>query len=117
MKLSRGLLSIAALCVCVFALSGVGRAQQSPRGITPEDYFSFEFISDPQISPDGKLIAYVLTKVDRAQNRRNSSIWMVATDASRAPCQVSLRNPLQGGIIAAEQLFSRPKARPAATRG
>src|SRR6185436_7168353 len=42
---------------------------------------------DPHISPDGKLIAYVLTKVDRAQNRRNSSIWMVAVDGSRAPWQ------------------------------
>jgi dipeptidyl aminopeptidase/acylaminoacyl peptidase len=60
---------------------------QPPRGITPEDYFAFEFISDPNISPDGKLVAYVVTKIDRAQNRRNSSIWMVATDGSRAPWQ------------------------------
>ncbi|HEX8897746.1 MAG TPA: DPP IV N-terminal domain-containing protein, partial [Chthoniobacterales bacterium] len=60
---------------------------QAPRGITPEDYFAFEFISDPNISPDGKLVAYVVTKIDRAQNRRNSSIWMVATDGSRAPWQ------------------------------
>jgi dipeptidyl aminopeptidase/acylaminoacyl peptidase len=62
------------------------RAQQL-RGITPEDYFAFEFIGDPNISPDGKLVAYVITKVDRAQNRRSSSIWMVATDGSRGPWQ------------------------------
>src|SRR5437588_2351927 len=60
---------------------------QTLRGITPEDYFAFEFASDPNISPDGKLVAYVVTKVDRAQNRRNSSIWMAATDGSRAPWQ------------------------------
>jgi dipeptidyl aminopeptidase/acylaminoacyl peptidase len=60
---------------------------QTPRGITPEDYFAFEFLSDPHISPDGKLVAYVVTKIDRAQNRRNSSIWMVAADGSRAPWQ------------------------------
>jgi len=68
-------------CSVSFALA------QSPRGITPEDYFAFEFISDPNISPDGKLVAYVVTKIDRAQNRRNSSIWMVATDGSRGPWQ------------------------------
>ncbi len=34
-----------------------GQAQQTPRGITPEDYFSFEFISDPNVSRDGKLVA------------------------------------------------------------
>src|SRR5205807_151962 len=44
-------------------------------------------ISDPNISPDGKLVAYVVTKIDRAQNRRNSSVWMSATDGSRAPGQ------------------------------
>ncbi len=57
------------------------------RGITPEDYFAFEFLSDPHISPDGKQIAYVVTKVDRAQNRRNSAIWMVKTEGAHAPWQ------------------------------
>ncbi|MDX6384348.1 MAG: hypothetical protein QOK48_1921 [Blastocatellia bacterium] len=86
MKRSRGLFSIAALALCLL-VAGLASAQSSPRGITPEDYYSFEFISDPQISPDGKLVAYVLTKVDRPQNRRNSSIWITATDGTRAPWQ------------------------------
>src|SRR5438874_1744317 len=60
---------------------------QTRRGVTPEDYFAFEFASDPNLSPDGKLVAFVITKIDRAQNRRNSSIWMAATDGSRAPWQ------------------------------
>lgn len=57
------------------------------RGITAEDYYSFEFATDPQISPDGKLVAYVVTKVDRTQNRRNSAIWMAPVDGSKAPWQ------------------------------
>jgi dipeptidyl aminopeptidase/acylaminoacyl peptidase len=77
---SISILSLIAFC------AGVACAQ-SPRGITPEDYFAFEFMSDPNLSPDGKLVAYVVTKIERAQNRRNSSIWMVATDGSRAPWQ------------------------------
>src|SRR5438876_5637124 len=72
------------LC-CLAAASVI--CQQKLRGITPEDYFAFEFISDPNISPDGKLVAYVVTKIDRAQNRRNSSIWLVAADGSRSPWQ------------------------------
>src|SRR5437764_12010953 len=70
-------------CCCV----AVSVQAQTPRGITPEDYFAFEFASDPNMSPDGKLVAYVITKIDRAQNRRNSSIWMAATDSSRGPWQ------------------------------
>jgi len=75
--------------IYLFAVAFVVLAQQSPRGVTPEDYFSFEFISEPNISPDGKLVAYVLTRIDRAQNRRNSSIWMVATDGSRSAWQLT----------------------------
>lgn len=75
----------AALILCICCAASV--LAQPPRGITPEDYFAFEFIADPNISPDGKLVAYVVTKVDRTQNRRSSSIWMAATDGSRAPWQ------------------------------
>lgn len=74
--------------VLLFAASAVSaQSANTLRGITAEDYFSFEFASDPNISPDGKLIAYVVTKIDRALNRRNSSIWMVASDGSGTPWQ------------------------------
>ncbi|MGH9971409.1 MAG: S9 family peptidase [Pyrinomonadaceae bacterium] len=77
-----------AFCTLILCLSALGViAQQPSRGITPEDYYAFEFLSDPQISPDGKLIAYVVTRIDRAQNRRVTSIWMAAVDGSRAPWQ------------------------------
>ncbi len=74
-------LVISALCVATLAQNG------GSRGVTPEDYFAFESISDPNISPDGKTVAYVVAKIDRAQNRRNSAIWLAATDGSRAPWQ------------------------------
>src|SRR5437773_3693864 len=83
MQLSKKTVSVFALLLCFSAVAFA----QTPRGITPEDYYAFEFISDPNLSPDGKLVAYVVTKIDRAQNRRNSSIWVVPTDGSRAPWQ------------------------------
>ena len=86
MNALRKLISIFGLTAC---LAGFALAQ-APRAVTPEDYFAFEFIGDPNISPDGKLVAYVVTKIDRAQNRRNSSIWMAATDGSRAPWQFTM---------------------------
>ena len=68
-------------CALAFVLA-MGAAQ---RGITPEDYFAFETISDAHIAPDGKQVAYTLTTVDRQKNRRDTSIWMVATDGHSAP--------------------------------
>jgi dipeptidyl aminopeptidase/acylaminoacyl peptidase len=62
---------------------------QIKRGTVPEDYFSFEVISDPHLSPDGKEVAYVLTTVDQKKNRRESSIWLLPTDRSAAPRRLS----------------------------
>lgn len=71
-------------------LSFVSNARaQAQRGITAEDYYAFEFLSDPRLSPDGRWVAYVLTTVDQRQNRRLSQIWLAATDGSRPPRQLT----------------------------
>jgi len=55
------------------------------RGITPEDYFAFETISDAHIAPDGKQVAYTVTSIDKQKNRRDSAIWVVAVDGRSGP--------------------------------
>src|SRR5947209_6035835 len=53
------------------------------RGVTPEDYFAFKNVTDARLSPDGKLVAYVVTSVDPKKNRRESQIWLLPRDGSR----------------------------------
>src|SRR3982751_2981883 len=81
--------SYGALLALILFLASPAGAQQAEtrRGVTPEDYYAFEFLRDPRISPDGKLVAYVVQTIDRKQNRRNSSIWLATTDGSRPPWQ------------------------------
>jgi dipeptidyl aminopeptidase/acylaminoacyl peptidase len=55
------------------------------RGVTAEDYFAFETLSEPRFSPDGTTIAFVVTTIDQKQNRRRSAIWSVPADGSREP--------------------------------
>jgi dipeptidyl aminopeptidase/acylaminoacyl peptidase len=55
------------------------------RGMVPEDYYLFQFVSDPQISPDGTQIAFVVATVSDDRRSRESSIWMVPADGSAAP--------------------------------
>jgi dipeptidyl aminopeptidase/acylaminoacyl peptidase len=79
------------LLLIVICLLAVGAALQAAdrRGITQEDYFSFQFISDAHLSPDAKLVAYVVTTIDQKKNRRDSSIWLLPVDGSATPRRLS----------------------------
>jgi dipeptidyl aminopeptidase/acylaminoacyl peptidase len=70
---------------CDFRRLAAVASSAAQRGITPEDYFAFENISDAHIAPDGKQVVYTLTTVDKQKNRRDSSIWVVAVDGGSAP--------------------------------
>jgi dipeptidyl aminopeptidase/acylaminoacyl peptidase len=57
---------------------------QQKRAITFDDLFGFGRVSDPQISPDGKTVAFVVTNYSKAENTSNSNIYLL---------------PLEGGQI------------------
>jgi dipeptidyl aminopeptidase/acylaminoacyl peptidase len=78
-----------AACLIFGTITCTSLRAQTKRGITPEDYFAFQFIGDPQISPDGKAAAYVLTTIDQKKNRRESSVWLVPIDGSAGPRRLS----------------------------
>jgi dipeptidyl aminopeptidase/acylaminoacyl peptidase len=88
MRKPHPLLVIASFLTFAIVGSETTRAQ-TKRGIVPEDYFSFEFIDDPHLSPDGKEVAYVLTTVDQKRNRRESAIWLVRIDGDEVPRRLS----------------------------
>ena len=46
------------------------------------DIFNMEFISDPQISPDGSQILYVRNFKDIMTDRNLSNIWAINSDGS-----------------------------------
>lgn len=49
----------------------------STRPMTFEDMYSLGRVSDPQVSPDGRSILYVVTKYSLETNSSNSDIWLV----------------------------------------
>lgn len=46
------------------------------------DVFGLEWASDPQISPDGRRIAYVRNSMDVMKDRRRSQLWLIGADGS-----------------------------------
>ena len=53
---------------------------QTKRTLQPSDIYRYQSIGDPQVSPDGKWVAYVVSSVDTTKDRRTSDIWMVSWD-------------------------------------
>jgi dipeptidyl aminopeptidase/acylaminoacyl peptidase len=52
-------------------------AQQ--RAITFEDYIAIPAVSDPQLSPDGRWVAYTVTTASLQENRGIARIWLAET--------------------------------------
>ena len=65
--------------VFVFACNSFAQ-NNSKRTLIPTDVYKIKNIADPQLSPDGKWVAYVLSVVDTAKDKRNSDIWMISWD-------------------------------------
>jgi dipeptidyl aminopeptidase/acylaminoacyl peptidase len=51
----------------------------------PEDVYALTSADDPRLSPDGRLIAYVVTQIDREESVYRSAIWVVPVDGSEEP--------------------------------
>ena len=49
------------------------------RSITEKDLFNFNWIADPQVSPDGSRIAFVKVTVNDRKDGYNTAIWTVMT--------------------------------------
>jgi dipeptidyl aminopeptidase/acylaminoacyl peptidase len=59
------------------ALLGVVLAAGSPRPYTIDEQLALPRVSDPDLAPDGKVVAFVLARPDVAANRTQSSLWVV----------------------------------------
>src|SRR5262245_23585979 len=67
------------LLVLLFAFPAAVYAE-GRRAMKLDDLFRFQRVADPQISPDGKHIVYVITSVDLADNKTTSALWVAPTD-------------------------------------
>ena len=60
-------------------ISASGASAAGKRPMTVDDLFRFRRVADPQMSPDGNTVAYVVTTVDLAGNKTSSALWLAPT--------------------------------------
>ncbi len=73
------LFSVFSIAVCVAASTAPRRP------ITEVDLLKFQWVADPQISPDGREVAYVLVTVNEKEDRYDTSLWSVEASGAAAP--------------------------------
>jgi dipeptidyl aminopeptidase/acylaminoacyl peptidase len=74
--------SFLAAAVAALALAPGLAAQQNDR-ITLADYLEWETVNGPQLSPDGRQIIYARGWIDKLNDRRASSLYIMNADGSR----------------------------------
>jgi dipeptidyl aminopeptidase/acylaminoacyl peptidase len=75
-----------ALSLVALVASSV-HAQGRPLAI--EDYYRLKVVGAPQISPDGKYVAYTVGTRIEATNADSVEVWLAASDGASAPRRVS----------------------------
>src|SRR5690242_20451570 len=74
----RGLVVVLCLAAAIAALA-------QKRSITEKDIFQFNWIGDPQVSPDGSRVAFVKVSVNEKKDGYDTSIWAVSTRGDEVP--------------------------------
>jgi dipeptidyl aminopeptidase/acylaminoacyl peptidase len=73
-----------ALAIALIATAGANAAAPAAkRPLTSDDIYRMEAVSEPQLSPDGQWIAYLVTTSDRDADEVRSAIWMVSWDGTQ----------------------------------
>ena len=54
------------------------------RPMTVDDLLAVKGVSDPQVSPDGKWVVYVVSELDRDSGKTNSDLWLVPVAGGEA---------------------------------
>jgi dipeptidyl aminopeptidase/acylaminoacyl peptidase len=50
--------------------------------LTPEEYATMPLVAGPRLSPDGKRVAYVVTRADLTRSVYDSDVWMIDADGA-----------------------------------
>ena len=78
-------LAVVAIGVAVLPAGSLNVRAAAGRPMTIDDLIGAIRISDPQLAPDGRSVAFVRTVTDLKTGARNADIWMVSTDGRGEP--------------------------------
>ena len=73
---------LAAIIALALSTSVAWAAEADKRLLRNVDIFEMEIAADPQVSPDGKQVAYLRRSMDIMRDRALSNVWLVSADGN-----------------------------------
>lgn len=70
--------SLAGVAIALLAVTA--SAQQGKRPLNVEDIYNLREVRDPQRSPDGRWVAYTVTRAVKDTDKNDTDVWMVSWD-------------------------------------
>src|SRR5689334_2585448 len=71
-------ISMRAACALALGFSlHVAQGADAGRALTPTDLNQLARVSDPQVSPDGRYVAYAQRDADLEANRGRTDLWLI----------------------------------------
>ncbi len=74
-----------------FSLLVASSAMAQQRGFTVNDLVNLDRVTDPQLSPDGRWVAFMLRETDFEANKGVQGLWLVPSDGSAAPRRLTAK--------------------------
>ena len=71
----------ASVLVSVLLIPGVAAAQKRPLAV--DDVYNVKDVRDPQRSPDGKWVAYVVSRAIKDGDKNDTDVWMASWDGTQ----------------------------------
>ena len=79
--MKRPALRVALLTLALgFGLTAASSGQPAKRAVKVDDFARLKAVGDPQLSPDGRWIAYTVGSIDLEKDKRDTDLWMVSWD-------------------------------------
>ena len=71
-----------ALLIVFLNAASLSRAADASRTLKPEDWAALREVDEPNISPDGNWVAYVVKVADMEKDKRPGNLWLAKWDGS-----------------------------------
>lgn len=73
-------IAVALSLICTPALAAQEKPAATKRNIEIDDLFRIKGVGNPQVSPDGKWVAYTVSTTNLKEEKSQTQIWMAPTD-------------------------------------